>query len=61
MKKLFAFLMVCTFALAFAACDGGAKESTEESSDDATETAAPETDTTAAPMDTTAADSTATM
>jgi hypothetical protein len=55
MKKLFALLMVCGFALAFVACGGKKAETTTE---DSTKVAAP--DTTAAPAaDTTKTDTTA--
>jgi hypothetical protein len=57
MKKLFALLMVCGFAFAFAACGGKkAEEATTEPA--ATEEAAP-APATEAPADSTAADSTA--
>ncbi len=47
MKKLFAFLMVCGFALAFVAC-GGSSTSTDETATDTTTLEAPvEADTTA--------------
>lgn len=52
MKKLFAFMMVCGFAIAIVAC-GGKKEETAEG---AVDTSAVE----AAPVDTTATDTTAT-
>jgi hypothetical protein len=44
MKKLLAFLMVCSFAMAFVACGGGAKtdEATEEETPTPTEEVAPE-------------------
>lgn len=54
MKKLFALLMVCGFAFAFAACGGKkAEEATTEPA--ATEETAPAE----APADTTSADTTA--
>lgn len=54
MKKLIALAFVATFAVALAACGGGAK--TEEK---APETTAPAADTTKAPADTTKTDTTA--
>ncbi|QOI96422.1 MAG: hypothetical protein HRU69_02520 [Flammeovirgaceae bacterium] len=55
MKKLFALLMVCGFAFAFAACGG--KKAEEATTEPATEETAPAQE--AAPADSTAADSTA--
>lgn len=54
MKKLFALLMVCGFAFAFAACGG--KKAEEATTEPATEETAPAQE---APADSTAADSTA--
>jgi len=54
MKKLFALLMVCGLAFAFAACGG--KKAEEATTEPATEETAPATE---APADSTAADSTA--
>ncbi|MFN3839153.1 MAG: hypothetical protein ACK4RF_00470 [Cyclobacteriaceae bacterium] len=54
MKKLFALLMVCGFAFAFAACGG--KKAEEATTEPATEETAPAEE---APADTTATDSTA--
>ncbi|MCK6618032.1 MAG: hypothetical protein L6Q51_10350 [Cyclobacteriaceae bacterium] len=56
MKKLFALLMVCGFAFAFAAC-GGKKAEEATTTEPATEETAPAQE--AAPADSTAADSTA--
>ncbi|WP_073134433.1 hypothetical protein [Chryseolinea serpens] len=58
MKKLIAFVAVCGFALAFAAC--GKKAETAESNVDsaAVEAAAPAVDSAAAAADTTKADTT---
>lgn len=54
MKKLFALLLVCGFAFAFAACGG--KKAEEATTEPATEETAPAEE---APADSTAADSTA--
>lgn len=43
MKKLFAFLMVCGFALAFVACGGGGTQ-TEDAQDTTSTTAPAETE-----------------
>ena len=56
MKKLIAFLMVCSFAMAFVACGGGAKTEAaqEETAAPAEETTEPAPDTATVSSDTTA-------